>query len=73
MGVGGVLIFKGNAAEMERKTKTNTSFGRTILLLYFPNFLYEYTSVYKEFLPLLSCYGFQATCFIPKRVSVAIF
>ena len=45
MGVGGVLIFKGNAAWMERKTKTNTCFGVEELFFYFPNFLYEYASV----------------------------
>ena len=73
MGVGGILIFKGNAAWMERKTKLipvlewkNYSFIFQISFMSMPQF-------YKGFLPLLSCYGFQATCFIPKQVSVAIF
>lgn len=35
MGVGAVLIFKGNAAEMERKTKTNACCGVKELFFYF--------------------------------------
>ena len=55
---------------MERKTKTHTCFGveELFILLFLLIFQISFMSMlqfYKGCLPLLSCYGFQATCFIP--------